>query len=95
MMMTMGIRLTKSLMKLGKQNRNKDNYNNKGSGLQDELCETVAEVYAYEPFEEYAKQDDEVGEFEKHIWITRESKSVLKLKIAVDNQLGYGNDNVT
>ena len=30
MMMTMGIRLTKSLMKLGEQNRNKDNYNKKG-----------------------------------------------------------------
>ena len=25
-------------------------------GLQDELCETVAEAYVYEPFEEYAKQ---------------------------------------
>ena len=86
MMMTMGIRLTKSLMKLGEQNRNKDNYNNKGSGLQDELCETVPETFVYQPFEEYAKQDDEVGEFEKHIWITRESKSVLKLKFAVDNQ---------
>ena len=25
-------------------------------GLQDELCETVAEAYVSEPFEEYAKQ---------------------------------------
>ena len=25
-------------------------------GLQDELCETVAEAYVYEPFEGYAKQ---------------------------------------
>ena len=25
-------------------------------GLQDELCETVAEAYVDEPFEEYAKQ---------------------------------------
>ena len=25
-------------------------------GLQHELCETVAEAYVYEPFEEYAKQ---------------------------------------
>ena len=24
--------------------------------LQDELCETMAEAYVYEPFEEYAKQ---------------------------------------
>ena len=44
MIMTMRMRLTKSLMKLGEQNRNRDNYNNKGSGLQDELCETVVKV---------------------------------------------------
>ena len=25
-------------------------------GLWDELCETVAKAYVYEPFEEYAKQ---------------------------------------
>ena len=52
----------------------------------DELCETVAEAYVYEPFEEYAKQDNKVGEFEKHIWIPGESKLVLKLKLAVDIQ---------
>ena len=51
MSMTMRKRLTKSLIKLGEQQRNKVNYD-----LQDELCDTMAEAYDYEPFEKYAKQ---------------------------------------
>ena len=30
------------------------------NGIQDELCETVAEAIVYEPFKEYAKQVESV-----------------------------------
>ena len=83
MIMTMRMRLTKSLMKLEEQNSNTINNNMKRlttDDVQDELCDTIkddmeveTEANVYEPFDEYVKQvemkplDDTSAEVEMNV----------------------------